>query len=371
MPYQRDNQAEKALAIPDSTGDCANGSQLSLAIIDPLQHPQWDDLLLSLEGCSFFHTTGWARVLSESYDYTPLYFVLYGSDRLEAVIPVMEVKSILTGCRGVSLAFTDYCRPIAGDQRQFDHLLKSIVAYGKKAGWQTIELRGAGEFLPSATASASYLGHVLELSPDEQQVYRRFRGSTKQNIKKANAAGVEINICDTPAALEVFQRLNCITRKKHGMPPQPDRFFRNVGEHVIAKGKGFIVLASCGKKPIAASVFFHFGRTGVYKYGASDDTHQHLRPNNLVIWEAIKWFCRNGFESFCFGRTDPGNNGLRQFKNGWGTRETTIHYYRYDLRRDSFVPGEIELDSRYTRLLGKLPIPLLKTLGSLLYRHKG
>jgi hypothetical protein len=45
-----------------------------MEIIDPTNFPNWDELLLSTPGYSFFHSSAWARVLKDSYGYTPWYF---------------------------------------------------------------------------------------------------------------------------------------------------------------------------------------------------------------------------------------------------------------------------------------------------------
>lgn len=62
------------------------------------------------------------------------------------------------------------------------------------------------------------------------------------------------------------------------------------------------MLASFKGTIIAGAIYFHFGEKAVYKYGASDVKYQQLRPNNLVMWEAIRLYCQNGYKSFCFGR---------------------------------------------------------------------
>jgi len=90
---------------------------LQLDIINPLNYKGWDELLMSAEGYSIFHSRAWARVLHDSYQYHPLYFTIIDGGKLSALIPVMEVKSAVTGRRGVSLPFTDYCRPIVSDER--------------------------------------------------------------------------------------------------------------------------------------------------------------------------------------------------------------------------------------------------------------
>ena len=115
---------------------------MDIQIINPIEHPGWDDLLRTADQASFFHTSGWARVLSETYGYEPLYFTIVDGDRLTGLIPVMEVKSFLTGKRGVSLPFTDMCEPVAEEQQTFEALLKEAAAYGRRAGWRHLEIRG-------------------------------------------------------------------------------------------------------------------------------------------------------------------------------------------------------------------------------------
>src|SRR5437867_13337103 len=84
--------------------------------IDPLTYPDWNACLLATPSASIFHTTNWLRVLQESYGYRPYYFACFKAQQLTALLAFMEVKSWLTGGRGVSLPFSDYCEPLV--QRQ-------------------------------------------------------------------------------------------------------------------------------------------------------------------------------------------------------------------------------------------------------------
>ena len=305
----------------------------------------------------------------------------------------------MTGRRGVSLPFTDYCEPISNGKIGFLHLFNQVIEFGRKHGWKYIELRGGyslnsdsfflnseitrnSQPLPAEASaqagetrniipSSTYLGHTLPLEKGEQSLYKGLRDSTKRNIKKAKAEGVEVRISDQPESIDQFCSLNSLTRKRHGLPPQPFSFFKNMFELVIKKGHGFVILGFYEGKAIAASVFFHFGKKAVYKYGASDLSYQHLRANNLVMWEAIKWYSQAGYESLCFGRTEPENQGLIQFKSGWGTTEQQINYYRYDLIKEAFIAGSSNVAGFHNRIFRRMPIPILNRIGNILYRHVG
>jgi hypothetical protein len=110
--------------------------QSDIQILDPTKYEGWDDLLLSTPGHSFFHSSSWAKVLSESYGYSPKFFTLLERNKIIALIPVMEIKSFITGKRGVSLPFTDYCDPVILNGVPFPELLNCIIEYGQKHGWK-------------------------------------------------------------------------------------------------------------------------------------------------------------------------------------------------------------------------------------------
>lgn len=342
-----------------------------IRIVNPLDNPHWDDLILSNPASSFFHSASWARVLVESYGYKPLYFASFSSERLCALMPVMEVNSSLTGNKGVSLPFTDYSNPIIDGAVQPQVFLNRALEHGRQRRWKYLELRAANLILPSTPPSLTYIGHTLDLNGTLDRIYSRFRGSTRRNVKKALREGVEINIGTSPDFVKEFYRLNCLTRREHGLPPQPYEFFKSIHRHVLLKDLGSVILASYRGKPIAGSVFFHFGRKALYKYGASDHTHQWLRANNLVMWEGIKAYSEKGYESICFGRTETENQGLLQFKSGWGTSEHLIRYYRYDFGRQTFVRTSSKVTGFHNKIFKKMPLLLLKKLGNVLYRHMG
>lgn len=369
---------------------------MKVEIIDPTRYLGWDELLLSTPGYSFFHSSAWARVLAESYGYTPLYFTVLEDGKLRALVPLMEVNSILTGKRGVSLPFTDYCEPIVDGGTQFQDLFKKIIEFGKSSGWKYVGLRGGEKYLipqsairiPQSEGPASvplapcalrlaifpsekYLGHTLDLSKGEEEIFSNFRDSTRRNIKKALSQGVVVKIHNDLAAVKEFCRLNSMTRKIHGLPPQPFHFFQRVYDHIISKGAGFVALASHSDKFVAGAIFFHFGDKAIFKYSASDPKYLNLRVNNLIMWKGISWFHQNGYEKLCFGRTELENPGLRQYKMGWGTEEKTLPYFKFDLQKMKFTTHHNKRRALSSKIFQRIPIPALNLTGSILYRHMG
>jgi hypothetical protein len=342
---------------------------LGIEVLDPTTQADWDDRLTAVDGWTLFHTAAWARVLCETYRYRPLYVAVRDQGKLLALVPLMEVDSPLTGRRGVSLPFTDYCDPLLTEAVCPADLTEFILDYGRKAGWKSVEFRGEG--LSDGPPAASFYRHTLDLTVGAERLFANLKDTTRRNVRKAMREGVTVGFHDSPEAVREYYRLHCMTRKKHGVPPQPVEFFDKIHEHVIGRGLGVVALASYNGVHVAGDVFLGLHGKALYKFGASDYAYQHLRPSDLVMWEGIEWHAERGYHNLCFGRTEMDNEGLRRFKNQWGTDERLIHYCRYDLRRDEFITETPQTGGSHHRFFNAMPIPVLRVFGSLLYKHMG
>ncbi|WP_026841435.1 lipid II:glycine glycyltransferase FemX [Citrifermentans bremense] len=343
---------------------------LTVKLIDPLKDAGVSHWLERCRETTIFHSASWARLMVDSYGYHPLYFMLYDSGTCRGCLPVMEVDSVFTGKRGVCLSFADYCGAIVEGVDDFALLLQAVLDYGRSRRWRYAEFRGEAR-LVNERASEVYAHHLIELSQDEELMLSRLRKSTARSIHKAVKEGVTVAIGTSLQETLEYYRLHCLTRRRQGLPPQPRRFFVNLHHHLIGRGLGFTAIARQGDATVAGVVCLHFGVNAIYKYGASDIEQQQLRANNLLFWELIKKCGRDGFRFLSLGRTDPKNEGLLNFKNGWGGNMSDLNYYRYDFTSGSFVAGEVTNLEPYRQLLRKLPVPLLRALGVLAYRHLG
>lgn len=361
-PPVADLGTRRGIAVPP---DGAGNSQ----IVNPLATPAWDEWVRDWPAATVFHTAAWASVLADTYGFQASGLVCPEQNGRRALLPVMECSSPITGRRGVALPFSDQVTPLAESETDFRTLFDAALALGRARGWRSLEVRGGLEAWGRGAASSTFLGHTLDLSPGEQALFARLDGSVRQAIRKAARAGVEVRRASSWEAVAVFYELHCQTRRSHGLPPQPVRFFQNVHRHLIARGAGWIFTAYRAGRPLAASLFLHTGRVAMYKFGASDREHLELRANNAVMWEAIRHYAGQGVATLDFGRTSIGQEGLRRFKQGWGTVETMIAYRKYDLRRNDFVASCDRSSGWHTALFRRLPVPVLRWLGEWLYPH--
>ena len=341
-------------------------------ILNPLVDGDLDLTLKKYPGYSFFHTAAWAKVLQKTYGYNPKYFTVIDGNDIISIIPVMEINSFITGKRGVSLPFSDYSPPLTIENNTIGDLLNYIIDFGRSNGWRSLELRGGELFFPSEIKiSKQYFGHIIKLLPDEKEQFESFSYSTQKNIKKTLREGVSVFASDTEKSLLEFYRMLCLTRKRHGVPPQPIHLFENIFDEIIKKGHGVILTAKYKDICIGAGIYFYLSEKAIFKYGVSDYSYQHLRPNNLILWEAIKYFIQIGCKEIDFGRTSIDNEGLRRFKLGWGANEVILKYYKYNYNTNTFVFSDSLENSKYTRLLKLMPISMLRFVGEIMYKHVG
>ncbi len=336
--------------------------------INPLQHPEWDSLLAAHPESSFFHSAAWARVLHETYGQRPAYIVRFAGDQLE-LLPIMEVCSLWTGRRGVSLPFTDVCPPLGVESQDHGALYQLALEQGRQRHWRYLECRGGHHDRQGASPSLEFYGHVIELARGQEVLFQRLDGAVRRAMRKAEAGRLVVEFSNSLESVRSYYELHCQTRRRHGLPPQPLSFFENITHYVMARGHGFVVTASLQGRPVAAAVIFHHGRQALYKFGASDYAFQHLRPNNLVMWEAIKSCVAKGFASLHLGRTSLANEGLRRFKLGFGAQEERIAYYKYDFVERRFVTEVDRAEGWFNRVFRLMPPWLLGRAGQALYPH--
>lgn len=355
--------------LPSSLARGNEANLSELVVVNPLDHSGWDDCIANERGGSLFHTTIWARVLQETYGHKPVYVCQALGGKFQQLLPIMEVSSPWTGLRGVSLPFTDICIPFSVSEHPRE-MYEFAMEQGRRRGWRYLECRGGNWECPGVSPAVQFWGHVVDLENSEESLFKRLAGAVRRGIRKAKRSDLQIEFSTELSAMRDFFRLHCATRRRHGIPPQPRLFFDNIARLVLAKGHGFVVIARFESRPVAASVFFHFGHEVIYKFGASNFDYQQLRANNLVMWEAIKRYAANGFAHLHLGRTSMVSEGLRRFKLGLGASEERIHYFKYDFRKESFIAGLDRTNGWLTRVFRRLPVPILRIIGGLAYPHR-
>jgi CelD/BcsL family acetyltransferase involved in cellulose biosynthesis len=331
--------------------------------LQPLDGDRWGAFVESAEGSGPFHHPAWAALMAECYGYRGFAVTVVEGGEIVAGIPVMAVSR----GRWIALPFADYCPPLAQDETSLTRLVAGLNAVRKRNG-VALEVRAELQGADVYPARFS-LRHTLALRPDPEALRSTFNQSrVRRGIGQAERAGVVVRRGESSGDLaDVFYRLHLKTRRRLGKPVQKREFFELLWKRVLEPGLGFVLIAYAGSTPAAGAVYLSSHGATTYLYGASDPDQTKVRPNHIVMWKAIEWSCRQGCHIFDFGRTDPDNQGLRDFKNGWGTVEEPLVYTAIADRPPPHSSGRLRTAAE--GVIRRVPPPASRLLGELLHRY--
>jgi hypothetical protein len=349
-----------------------NGSLKNQTEIQVLGHTdnKWMEFIEIHPQANIFHHPAWMQLMQECYNYAPSILAATAANgNIQAGLPFVKVNSLLTGKRWVSLPFSDYCNPLYRDESAYKELIYQMVRMFRNGSMKKVEIRWGLPEQDDIQQISQFVLHTIQLDPDPLRVSKHFKRTHLQNIHAAEERGVKVEFGDQLEHLKAFYTLQLGTRKRHGVPAQPWKYFELLWQHIVKAGMGFVLLASYEGKYIAGMVYLGWRKTLIAKYAASREDYFTLRPNNLLFWEGIRWGCENGFSVFDMGRTEVENTGLRNFKSRWGAVEEPLHYSI--LSSKPLRSSSDKLDRLLHFVIQRSPLWVCRLSGALLYKHFG
>jgi hypothetical protein len=312
-----------------------------------------------------FHHRRWIELILEQYGGDCLIPAVRRDGTITTAIPFLEVRGISARRRLISLRFSD-CVPVLtwADDPADD--VRACAASLLERGYRSIVVRSERP-LGDAPYSTECVRHVLNLDRPLAELQAGFESRLRRNLRKAAASGLSFEFRTDAAAMEEFYRLHVMTRRKLGLPVQPKRFLMRLQAVMMEEGLGFTGVVKREHRPIAAGVFLLFGKTMIYKYGASDPHALEHRPNEFLMENAIRHGVEMNCTAFDFGVTARTNEGLRRFKSKWGAVEEDAYdvYLAGAPRRRSANSRLVKLASTAIR---RSPPLVCRLLGEAFYR---
>lgn len=315
---------------------------------------------------TFEHTLVWKNILERNFGFKP-YYILYKNEEgaIQGVLPLFKAKSIF-GKRLVSTPYAVYTGTITDDEEVRREMVNfsNKLAVKKRAGF--LEIREIKEYnYPSEFKKVkTVFNFSLKLSTNLEEVWKTLpKRSVRWGIKKAQKSCLTWEVGNSLTDLNVFYNLFVLTRKFRGVPSYPYSYFKDI----IGNFKVKIYTAKLGNKAIA-SIFLIYYKTEV-RYAFAGAVHNKemmsLQPYHLIIWEAIKDACLNGYTLFNLGGATLNTNdgGLYDFKKKWADTIIEIPSY-YFLNKASELPlSDQSIIFKFaSKVWKRLPISLIRLL---------
>jgi len=345
---------------------------MNILCIDPTSDPLWQRLV-DRDESSVFHSPEWIRVLRETYGFEICAHVVVDRiDEPRAGIPSCRILDFL-GDRVNALPFSDFCDPLVDDRDQWNSLVDKLLKEGS-----TVTVRCLHNTLPLADPRFSLVKqagwHRLHLAPGLDAIWNGLHSSARRAIRKAERDGVVIELTREEKALRAFFEMHVKVRKyKYRLLAQPYRMFENIWRHFMEREKGFVMVAAHHGEIIGGILFLEWRDTLYYKFNASSLSELSQRPNDLLMWESIKYAKEKGYNYLDFGLSDWDQEGLVRYKRKYATEEKTISYLRC-APNGTPIEGEKQVRSVLTQVTGlftdeSVPDSVTEKAGDILYRY--
>ena len=282
-----------------------------------------------------------------------------------------QIKTWLSGKRLVSLPFSDHAAVLVDDQQVLRQILSLVREQVGSRTWKYLEVRPIApvSWIPfGLSETATFYLHRLALENPLDAIFKSFHKSCVQRrIGRADREGLTYSEGRTEEFIQQFYGLLLLTHRRHGIPPQPISWFRNLakclGENMTIR------VASKDGRALASMITLNHRESMVYKYGCSDERYHNSGGVAFLMWRAIQDAKSREFKELDLGRTDCDNTGLVNFKNNWGAAQSTLSYWGYP-ENSRPNPNRWEMKTA-RRIVERLPTSALPMVGQLVYRHLG
>lgn len=292
--------------------------------VDPSSDPLWKELA-STAGGSLFTSPPWIGAVSDTYGFAPTARVLLDAGgRPSAGMAWTDVDD-LRGRRRIALPFCDRAEPIVADLASWQEVATDALAGDLPFTVRCLDTSPVVAD-PRFTRTGEAAWHATPLTRPLDDLHAAFRPQVRRNLATAERAGVTVVLSDEFEAVHTFHRLHVELRKhKYRMLAQPRDFFDRIW-NAFAPGDGVrTALAVVDGRPIAGALYLVWQDTVYYKFGASRAQDLHLRPNDAIHWEAIRWAHGRGLRALDWGLSDLDQPGLCRYKRKWASVEGRIH----------------------------------------------
>jgi CelD/BcsL family acetyltransferase involved in cellulose biosynthesis len=167
----------------------------------------------------------------------------------------------------------------------------------------------------------TWTGLEVDLRSSEEEIWASLKAPCRTAIRKAEKLGVTIEeAAGEDFAEDFYPQLEDVFSKQALVPPYGIERVRELIRHVHPTGRLLLLRArSAEGECIATGIFPGMNRTMHFLAGASWRQHQHLRPNEALMWHAMKHWRSRGVDVCDLGFA-------LSYKRKWGGREVHVPF---------------------------------------------
>jgi CelD/BcsL family acetyltransferase involved in cellulose biosynthesis len=168
-----------------------------------------------------------------------------------------------------------------------------------------------------------WTGIEVDLRGSEDEIWSTLRATCRTAIRKAEKQGVTVEeATGDDFAEDFYPQLQDVFEKQALVPPYGIERVQALIRHVQPSGRLLLLRArDADGRCIATGIFPGTGRTMHFLAGASFRESQHLRPNEALMWHAMRHWKARGAEACDLGFA-------LSYKSKWGGHEVDVPFLR-------------------------------------------
>lgn len=342
---------------------------LRLHPLSPDRAAAWDRFVRATPHASFFHLSGWARVMEEGFGHAAHFCLAEQDGAVVGVLPLARMKTRLFGDALISTPFCVYGGPVAVTPEAGVALAEHALDLMRRLGVPSLEFRHLHTpTLDWPERPPLYATFRKPITGDAEADMKAIPRKQRAMVRKGMQNGLT-SICDTDT--DRLRAIYAESVRNLGTPVFSRRYFRLLAE-VFAGALDVVTVLHEGA-PVAAVMNFHFREEVLPYYGGGRLAARRLAANDFMYWEVMRRAgSERGARLFDFGRSKQAT-GAFEFKQHWGFTPQPLHY-AYRLGAHASLPEHNPANPRYRLMIAawrRLPLPLANLLGPPLVRGLG
>ena len=195
--------------------------------LQPIDFPRWDEFVSACPEATFFHRAGWKTVIERAFGHRTKFLYAEAGGRIEGVLPLAEVRSILFGHTLVSLPFCVYGGIAAGSERARHRLDEAAAALAEEWRVGHLEYRSLTPHHPEWAKTDLYVTFRKSIDPEVEKNLLEIPRKQRAMVRKGIKAGLKSEI---DADVGRFFAAYAHSVHRLGTPVLSKRYFQTLRE---------------------------------------------------------------------------------------------------------------------------------------------
>jgi CelD/BcsL family acetyltransferase involved in cellulose biosynthesis len=336
------------------------GSPRGIEVVHDVEPAGWHDFVTRTPHSNIFHTPEMARVFASTRGHRVTPWAARRTDgSVVALLVPVEVTLAGGPFRTLTSRAVSYGGVLSARDAEGHHGASALLAeYARQRSRHVLftELRHQDDISAlgpalriAGFAHERHCNFLIDLRGSEADIWRRLSRSAKQRIKSAERRGVEVvEAVDGPANDAAYRLLEQVYRRV-GVPLASRTLFDEARAVLQPQGMLRVVTARAEGRVVGARFLLVHGTRIIDWYAGSDRAFASCSPNEVLVWDTLRWGHANGYELFDFGGAGRPDEpyGPREFKAKFGGelvdygRDVLVHApARLRLSRAAFAAAQ-------------------------------